>query len=90
MPAELLEKPATVETTVCDVPKIKSIVADSVEDCLHSANQAIKRVRHVAEDVVEEARHTVKQRPFQTVGTVFAAGIVTGGLLGWLALRRRH
>lgn len=73
MPSELLEKPATVDTTVCDVPRIKSMVTDAVEDCLHSANQAINRGRHVAEDVVEEARHTVKQRPFQTVGIAFAA-----------------
>ena len=89
MPAELLEKPATVETPVCDVPKIKSLVADAVEDCIHSASQAIKRGRDVAEDVVEDARHTVKQRPFQTVGIAFAAGILAGGLLSWLAWRRR-
>jgi ElaB/YqjD/DUF883 family membrane-anchored ribosome-binding protein len=89
MPTELLEKTATSDTTVCDVPKIKSLVSEAMEDCIHSANQAIKRGRHIAEDVVEDAKQTVKQRPFQTVGIAFAAGVLAGGLLSWMALRRR-
>jgi len=89
MPAELLEKPNT-ETANCDLSKIKSFVAEAVEDSVHSAKQAIKGARHVAEDLVEEAQHTVKQRPFETVGIAFAAGILTGGLLSWLALKSRR
>ncbi|HTS09840.1 MAG TPA: hypothetical protein VMP68_30015 [Candidatus Eisenbacteria bacterium] len=89
MPAELLEKPDT-ETANYDVSKIKSLVAEAVEDSVHSAKQAIKGARHVAEDLVEEAQHTVKQRPFQTVGIVFAAGILTGGILSWVALKSRR
>lgn len=89
MPAELLEKPNT-GTAPCDVSKIKSFVAEVVEDSVHSARQAMEGARHVAEDLVEEAQHTVKQRPFETVGVAFAAGIVTGGLLSWVALKSRR
>jgi len=90
MPAELLEKPGEAEVPALDVAKLKSIIADAVEDSLHAAAQVMKRGRHAAEDMVEDAKYTVKQKPFQTVGIAFAAGILTGGLLGWLVLRRRH
>ena len=88
MPFEVLEQPKT-EAPTYDVSKIKSLVNDVVEDSVHSVTQAIKRGRHAAEDLIEEAQHTVKQKPFQTVGVAFAAGILTGGILTWIAFRRR-
>ncbi len=88
MPAEVLEQRKT-ETPIYGVSKIKTLVNDAVEDSVHSVSHAIKRGRHVAEDLIEEAQHTVKQKPFQTVGVAFAAGIFTGGIVAWLAFRRR-
>ncbi len=89
MPAEIFEKSATVEDVLRDMSRIKSIVTDAVEDGVRSAVQAIKHGRYAAEDVIEEAKHTVKQRPLQAVGIVFAAGVVTGAFLGWFGSRRR-
>jgi ElaB/YqjD/DUF883 family membrane-anchored ribosome-binding protein len=60
-----------------------------VEDGVKSAVYALKKGRHAAEDAIDDARHTVKQRPFQAMGVVFAAGFLTGSLLGWLGSRRR-
>ena len=88
MPSEVLEQPKT-DSPICNVSKIKSLVNDAVENSVHSVSQAVTRGRHVAEDFIEEAQHTVKQNPFQTVGVAFAAGILTGGILAWLAFRRR-
>jgi ElaB/YqjD/DUF883 family membrane-anchored ribosome-binding protein len=88
MPADILEKPATVEGAPREVSKIRSIVADTV-DGVRSARQAIKHGRYAAEDVIEEAQHRVKQRPFQAMGIVFAAGVLAGGLLAWIGFRRR-
>jgi len=90
MPAELLEKPTEVDAPVREVSRVKSIFSDALEDSVHAATQALKRGRHAAEDLVEDAKHTVKQKPFQTVGIAFAAGILTGGLLSWLVLRHRR
>lgn len=89
MPAELLERPATVEDVAREISKIRSIVTDAVEDGLHTARQAIKRGRHVAEDAIQEAEHKVKQRPLEAVGAAFAAGFLIGGLLTWIGFRRR-
>jgi ElaB/YqjD/DUF883 family membrane-anchored ribosome-binding protein len=89
MLANVLEKPATVENSLHDVSKIGARVADAVEDGIRSASQAIRRGRHAAEDAIEEAKHTVKQRPLQAMGTVFAAGLLTGTLFTWIGFRRR-
>lgn len=89
MPADVLEKPATVEDVAREVSKIRSVVADAVEDGLRSARQAVKHVRRAADDTIEEAQHAVKQRPLEAVGIAFAAGFVAGGLLAWIGFRRR-
>lgn len=89
MPADILEKPATVEDVAREVSKIRSIVADAVQDGVRSARQAIKHGRYAAEDVIEEAQHAVKQRPLQAMGIPFAAGVLAGSFLAWIGFRRR-
>jgi ElaB/YqjD/DUF883 family membrane-anchored ribosome-binding protein len=89
MPVDVLEKPATVEDAAREVSKIRSMVTDAVEDGVRSARQAIKHGRYAAEDVIEEAQHTVKQRPLQAMGIAFAAGVLAGGFLAWIGFRRR-
>lgn len=89
MPADVLEKPATVEDALREVSKIRSVVTNAVEDSVRSANQVIRHGRHAAEDVIEEAKHTVKQRPLQAMGIAFAAGVLAGGFLTWMGFRRR-
>ncbi len=89
MLADVLEKPATVEDDRREVSKIRSIVTDAVEEGVRSARQAIKHGRYAAEGVIEEAQHTVKQRPLQAMGIVFAAGVLAGGFLAWVEFRPR-
>jgi ElaB/YqjD/DUF883 family membrane-anchored ribosome-binding protein len=89
MPAEVLEKPATLDDTLREVSRIKSLVTDAVEDGVRSAVRAIKHGRYAAEDVIEDAKYTVKKQPFQAMGIVFAAGVLMGCLLTWIASRRR-
>jgi ElaB/YqjD/DUF883 family membrane-anchored ribosome-binding protein len=79
--------PATVEEALREVSRIKSMVTEAVEDGVKTAMKTIKQGRYAAEDMIGDARHTVKQRPFQAMGVVFAAGVLTGALVGWLASR---
>jgi ElaB/YqjD/DUF883 family membrane-anchored ribosome-binding protein len=89
MPTAVLEKDAPLEDAVREVSKVRTVVADAVEEGVRSARQAIRHGRHAAEDAVEEVKHTVKQRPFQAVGLAFAAGVLAGGFLIWIGLRKR-
>ena len=88
MPSEVLEMPAAVEEALREVSRVKAVVTEAVEDGVKSAMKTIKQGRYAAEDMIGDARHTVRRRPFQAVGVVFAAGVLTGTLIGWLASRR--
>lgn len=87
MPTDVMQIPPSVEEALREVSRIKTVVTEAVEDGMKSAMKAIKQGRYAAEDMLGEARHTVKQRPFQSMGVVFAAGVLTGALVGWLASR---
>jgi len=78
-----------VESPLREVSKIRSRVTDAVGDGVRSASQAIRHGRHAAEDAIEEAKRTVKQRPLQAIGTVFAAGVLAGTFFTWIGFRRR-
>ena len=89
MPSGLSESQATVEEIVREVSRLKDIVTEAVEEGVESAVKAIKKGREAARDSIYDARRTVKQKPFQAMGVVFAAGVLTGGLVAWLSSRRR-
>lgn len=88
MPSGTLEMPGTVDDALREVARIKSVVTDAVEEGVKSAMKAIKQGREAAEDMIGDARYTVKRRPFQAMGVVFGAGVLIGGLVTWLASRR--
>lgn len=68
--------------------ELKYRFTDRLEDGVRSARQAVKHGRHAVEDIIEDAQHTVKQKPFSTVGIAFATGILIGGVATWLGFRR--
>jgi ElaB/YqjD/DUF883 family membrane-anchored ribosome-binding protein len=88
MQADLSEVTATVEDALREVSKLKTMVTEAVEDGVKTAVKAIKQGRYAAEDMIGEARHTVKRNPLQAMGIVFAAGVVTGALVAWIGTRR--
>lgn len=59
-----------------------------VEDGVHSAVRAVKQGRSVAEDAIHDARYAIKRNPLQAAGIVFAAGVVIGGLMALVSMRR--
>jgi ElaB/YqjD/DUF883 family membrane-anchored ribosome-binding protein len=88
MSTSLLEKQASVEDVLREVSRLKSVVTEAVEEGVQTAVNALKQGRDAAEDVIYDARHTVKQKPLQSMGVVFAAGVLAGSLLAWLSTRR--
>jgi ElaB/YqjD/DUF883 family membrane-anchored ribosome-binding protein len=83
-----IEKPAVIGEVLNEVSKLKGMLTDAVDDGVRSAVRALKQGRHAAEDAIDDARHVVRKNPFETVGVVFLAGVVTGGLVAWIASRR--
>lgn len=89
MPAEVLQKTPSVEEVLREVSRMKTVVTDAVEDGVKSAVKALKQGRENAEDAIDETRRRIKQRPFEAMGIVFAAGVLTGALITWIGSRRR-
>ncbi|HEY1575962.1 MAG TPA: hypothetical protein VGF82_02700 [Terracidiphilus sp.] len=87
MPADLLNN-TSVEDVIREVSRLKDVVTEAVQDGVETAVKTIKQGREVAEDAIDDARRRVKQRPFESVGVVFAAGILTGAFLTWISSRR--
>ena len=88
MTTNYVELPASVEQALREVSRIKSVVSEAVEDGVKSAVKAMKQGRNAAEDMIVDARHTVRQKPFQAIGVVFGVGVLVGGLLAWAVSRR--
>lgn len=88
MSINLMEKQATLDDVVREVSRFKETVTDAVEEGVKSAIRTIKQGRNAAEDAIHDTRHAVKQSPFQAMGIVFAAGVMTGAIAAWLGARR--
>ncbi len=89
MSPDLMEKAPSVEDVFREVSRMKTVISEAVEDGVKSAVKAIERGRRTAEDVLDDAKHTVKQRPFEAMGILFAVGVLTGACLTWVSTRRR-
>ncbi len=93
MAVEYLEKTATLDDVLREFSKIKSMVADAVDEGVRSALRAARKGRNAAQEAYEEGvdsvRKAVKQNPLETVGIALAAVVVAGGVVAWLTLRRR-
>lgn len=68
--------------------EVKHRFTDRIEDGVRSARQAVKHGRYAVEDIVEDAQHTVKQKPFSAVGIAFGTGILLGSVAAWFGFRR--
>lgn len=88
MPAQILEKTPDFEEALHDLSKFRATVRDAVDEGVRSAARALRHGRYAAEEAIEEAEHTVKQRPLQSIAIAFAAGLLAGGIVTLIGLRR--
>lgn len=63
---------------------IVSTLEEKMEAAEDATRRAIKRGRHAAEDLLDEATYEVKRRPVQAVGLTLGIGLTVGLALGWL------
>lgn len=85
---DLLDKPATVDDVLREVSRLKAVVSDAVDDGIRSAMRTIKQGRNAADDAIHDARRAMKQNPLQSLGIVFAVGVMAGAVAAWMGTRR--
>lgn len=99
MLAKVKETPAMAGEVLREASRIGNKVAGAVKDGVRGANQQIKdgvrmtneqiqRGRHAAEEMLDDARLRVKRKPLKAVAVVFAAGLLSGGVIAHAAMRR--
>jgi ElaB/YqjD/DUF883 family membrane-anchored ribosome-binding protein len=69
-----------ISTLGREASRLKSVVSDKVEDSLVTAKRAVKRGYDSAEDLIDEASHSIKRYPLRSVIGAFAIGAVAGWL----------
>ena len=74
-----------------ETARLKSVVADVLEDGVHAARRAMKHGLFVAEDLMDDAAHEVKRHPLQAVATTSIMSFAAGVAVGWIifGLRKR-
>jgi ElaB/YqjD/DUF883 family membrane-anchored ribosome-binding protein len=85
---DFLDKPATIDDVIREVSRFKAAVSEAVDDGVRSALRTIKQGRNAADDLIHDTRHSVRQNPIQSMGLVFAVGVMTGALAAWIGSRR--
>ena len=56
-------------------------IVSAVEDYADGTRRAVRRGRLAAEELIDEAAHSIKQRPLQTVALTFGLAFGTGVLI---------
>lgn len=74
-----------------ETERLKTAVADALEDGVHAARRAMKHGLSVAEEIMDDAAHEVKRHPLQAVAASSVLSFAAGVLVGWLVfgLRKR-
>jgi ElaB/YqjD/DUF883 family membrane-anchored ribosome-binding protein len=90
LPRRVMESPAIAEDVLREASRIGNRVTDVMKDGVRVANQQIRRGRHAAEDMLDDAKHRVKRKPFAAVAVVFATGFLFGGIFACAAMRQQH
>jgi len=74
-----------------ETARLKSAVADALEDGVHAARRAMKHGLSVAEELMDDAKHEVKRYPLESVATASVLSFTAGVLVGWLVFGlRKH
>src|SRR5690242_3415390 len=85
MGAQVRENMADIAEKARDLSaKVKERLDETYDDL----GRTVRRARAAAEDRLDDARNTVRQRPLTSVATVAAGAFAIGLLAGWLLGRQ--
>lgn len=70
------------------VAEARSKLSEALEEGMDAASRTVKKGRYAAEELVDDAIHTVKQKPVQSVAVTFGVALGMGVLFGILIGRK--
>jgi ElaB/YqjD/DUF883 family membrane-anchored ribosome-binding protein len=78
----LVDKAGNIGETVRKASKFTSGVADSVQDGLSTAKNAVQDGRDAVEDFIDDTARRVKRSPIESILLSMTVGVAIGFLLG--------
>lgn len=75
-----------VAERVPDMSRVKT----SLEDGMRGARRAVRHGRYVAEELMEDAIHSMRRHPVQTAAISFGLGFAAGISLGFMICRAKR
>ncbi|HXS77265.1 MAG TPA: hypothetical protein VN753_13890 [Terracidiphilus sp.] len=88
MASDLLEKVPSIDEVYREVSRLSTTVTQAVEDGFKTAVKAVEQGRHATEDMISDGKRMMRRKPVESAGVIFAAGMLTGAFITWLAARR--
>jgi ElaB/YqjD/DUF883 family membrane-anchored ribosome-binding protein len=70
------------------VARVKGVVVDAIEGGVDATQDAVKKGRRSAEDLIDDAEHCVKRHPLNAVAVSFGIGLGLGALINALVSRK--
>ena len=80
---------AKIVDSMGKVAEVKGRISDVVEEGVDTAARKVKQGREAAEEFMEDAAHTVRRNPLQSVALTFGVAFGMGVMVGWLLRGRR-
>ncbi len=87
MATEILEKVPSVDEVLREVSRISNNVTQAVEDGFKSAVKVYEQGRQTTEDMINDGKRMMRRKPVESAGVIFAAGMLAGAFITWLACR---
>jgi ElaB/YqjD/DUF883 family membrane-anchored ribosome-binding protein len=87
MHADLLEKAPSVDEVLREVSRLSTTVTQAVEDGFKTAVKTVEQGRQATEDMISDGKRMMRRKPVESAGVIFAAGMLAGAFITWLACR---
>ncbi len=78
-----------IAETAEEAARLREAVIHAIDDSMDAARKAAKRGRQVADEMIEDAEHSVRHHPLGTVGMAALGAFAIGSLVGFLLSRKR-
>jgi len=89
MAENIVEKAdAQVAESIRKLTRATSAMAEAIDEGVGAIKLAVKRSGDMAEEMMDDTTQRVKRHPVETVVATFTLGLIVGGLISWMVLRK--
>jgi len=79
---------AQVAESMRKLTRATSAMAEAIDEGVGAIKLAVKRSGDLAEEMIDDTTQRVKRHPVETVVATFTLGLIVGGLISWMVLRK--